>query len=104
MLKVFANTFGGFLHTAQMTGSCFDQLQLGASRRCSRYRLLDIGVRHFVWVQFWTIARKIEHFDLIHVLCQPCLDGLAVVNPQVVQDQEDFLGRAFDQASHEVNQ
>lgn len=99
MLKVAANTTGLFLNTAKMAGSCLDQLQLGARRSLLCHHLLDVGVGHFVRIEFWTVAGQVEHLDRICVPGKPCLNQLAVMHPKVVEDEEHLFACPLDQSA-----
>ncbi len=66
--------------------------------------VFQIGVEPFVWIEFWTIAGKIEHFDFFLVLTQPRFHGLAVVNAKVVECKKYFVLCVFHQQLHERDQ
>jgi len=87
-----------------MLGGGLDRLQLRARRGELRDGLLEIGVGHLVRVELRAVARQVEPLDLVLVLGKPCLRGLAVVHPQVVQDQIDLASRVLDQPAQEVDQ
>ena len=47
-------------------------------------------MHEFIRVQFWRVTREKEHFDALHVLFQPSLNDLAVVDPQVIENQKNL--------------
>ena len=53
---------------------------------------------------FRTITGQVEHLDHFPVFFQPCFDWLAVMHPQVVQNQEDFSAGILDQRLKKFNQ
>lgn len=73
---------------------CRYGLPLGACRSELRDRLLEISVGHFVGVELGAIAGQIEDLDLVLVLGEPSLYRLAMVHPQIVQDQVDLAACA----------
>ena len=58
-------------------------------------RLLDVPL---FWVQLRAVTGQVKKLDPIFPLSYPRLDQFAVVHAQVVQDQEDFFARIFDQS------
>ena len=91
MLEVFLDPFRLTLATAKMRCRGLDQLQLGARRCQFCCRLLEVGVGHFVGVQFGAVDGQVKHLNMLRVFSQPLLNRLAVVHPQGVQDEEHFL-------------
>ena len=65
---------------------------------------LQIAIQEFIGVELRRVAGQEEYFDLVPVLLKPSLDGFTVVDPQVVEDQEDLTPRILDQSLHESNQ
>lgn len=104
MLKISTDTFRIFLRTVQMPSSRFDQFPRRACRRLRRDGLLDVGVGHFIRIEFLAVTRKIERFDLVGVLRESFLYRLAMMSPRVVENQEDLLLRGFDETAHEIGQ
>ena len=45
---------------------------------------------------FRRVGREVEYLDLVLVLRQTLLDGLGVMDAQIVNDQKDFLFRVLD--------
>ena len=66
--------------------------------------MLEIGIEAFIRVEIRAVAGKVKHFNLCCALGQLGFDWLAVVHSQVVQDQENFLWRIFDQGLQEFDQ
>ena len=66
--------------------------------------MFEIGVETFFWVELGAIAREVEQFDLICPLGDPCFHELAVMHPQVVQNQEHFSTGVLDQGGQEFDQ
>ena len=60
----------------------------------SMHSTLQIVVQILVGIQFRRVRRQIEHLDLFFVFVEPGLDRLAVMDPQVVED-EDHLATGF---------
>ena len=104
VFEVALDAFGLALNAAKVPGRGLDQLQLRARRGELRDGLLEIGVGHLVRVELRAVARQVEHLDLVLVLGKPRLHGLAVVHPQVVQDQVDLASRVLDEPAQEVDQ
>ena len=46
---------------------------------------------------FRRVGREIENLDLVLVLRQPFLNGLGVMDAQIVDDQKDLLFRVLDE-------
>ena len=65
---------------------------------------LQITVHEFIRVQLGRVAREKEDLDLFPMLCQPSLDGFAVMHSQVIEDQKYFSSSILDEALHESNQ
>jgi hypothetical protein len=74
---------------------CGPELGLRADRHLRADGLLEIGVEPLVGVEFGALAGQVEDLDVLLVLGQPGLHGLAVMHAQVVQDQEDLLAPAL---------
>ena len=56
--------------------------------------LLEVVVEILIRVQFRAIGGQVDQFDALAVLFQPFLDRAAVVDPQVVDDEDDFCASA----------
>jgi len=98
----------------------FDTLRLGLQRRhllsrsglqfvfrshrhLASNHVLQISIQPLLGVQLWAVTGRVEDLHLRLVVCHPSIHGLAVVNPQVVQNQEDFFARVFDQRLEEFS-
>lgn len=66
--------------------------------------LLEVAVEIFVRIEFRGIQRQIKDLDLLFVFFQPGLDDLAVMDPQVIENQKNLAVRVLDQAGHEFDQ
>ena len=80
------------------------ELVLGAYLHPRTQRMFEVGIEPFIRVEFGTVAGQVEHLDLLFVLSQPGLDGLAVMDAQVVQNQKHLLGRILDQRLHKLDE
>lgn len=70
---------------------CGTQPRLCPHRHLRSDGLLEVGVEPLVGVELGAVAGQVEDLDVLLVLGQPSLHGLAVVHAQVVQDQKDLL-------------
>ncbi len=61
-------------------------------------------IQVFIRIVFRSIGWQEKHLNFILVLFQPCCNKLAMMDLQVVQDQEHFLLRGTDQTLHEADQ
>ncbi|MGF6292642.1 hypothetical protein QFZ98_004503 [Paraburkholderia youngii] len=104
MLEVSPDAFGLLLNDQIMVRGGLGQLQPGTRWRPAGDALLEVGVGHLVGIQLGAVAGQIEHLDPVAVPAQLGLHGLAVMDTQIVQDQEDLFLRPGDQPSHEVDQ
>ncbi len=104
MLEVALDPLGLPLDAAEVSGGGLDELQLGPRRSQFRDRLLEVGVGHLVGVELGAVTGQVEDLDLVLVLDQPVLHGLAVMHSQVVQDQVDLAARVLDEPAQEVDQ
>lgn len=102
-----------FLQPSQMAGDGRLQVALAPGRCDCGDHLLQVRVEYLVRVELRAVAGQVEDFNVFLVLLQPCLDGLAVVNLEVVQDQEHLLAAfasfatgfcVLDQTLHEVDE
>jgi|GEM_PF-4295891 len=74
--------------------------------------LLEIRVQTFLWIELWAIpqglplvvAGQVEQLNLIFPLSCPSLHDLAMVYPQIIQNQEHLFPGILDQSSQEFNQ
>lgn len=76
MFEVFLDPRRLTLHAAQVPCGGLDQLPLGTSRGQFGDRLLEVGIDHFVGIEFGAVTGQIEHLIVLSVLGQPPLDGL----------------------------
>ena len=104
VLEVALDPFGLPLNAARVPGSGLHELQLGPRGRQLRDGLLQACIGHLVGVEFGAVAGQVEDFDLLPVLGPPCFDRLAVMHPQVVQDQVDLAPGVLDEPAREVDQ
>ena len=68
------------------------------------YRNLQRVIQIFVRVVFRSIGRQKKHLNVIFLLLQPSRDKLAMMDLQIIQNQEHFPLRAVDQTLHEADQ
>jgi len=66
--------------------------------------LFQVRVEPLLWVELRAVAGQVKQLNLVLALSHPRLDQLAVVNPQVVQNQKDFFARVFDQSLQKFDQ
>ena len=62
------------------------------------HRSLQVAVEVFVWVAFRAVGRQIEDFDLGGGFQQPGFDRGAVMDFEIVHDEEDLACGVFDQS------
>lgn len=86
MLKEAFDEFRQFLQPSQMAGDGGLEVPLAACWCCRRDHLLQVRIEHLVRVELRAVAGQGEDLNVFPVLLQPGLDGLAVVNLEVVQD------------------
>ena len=65
---------------------------------------LEVAIHEFIRVQFWGVPREKKHFDALHVLFQPSLNDLAVVDPQVIENQKNHFPGVPHQSLHKAYQ
>lgn len=68
------------------------------------YRELQRMVEVFVGIVFRGIGRQEKHLDFLYVFLQPGLHNPAVMDFQIIQNQEHFPLRCADQALHKLDQ
>ena len=68
------------------------------------HRNLQSMIQVFVRVIFWGIGRQKKHLNFIFALFQPGRNKLAMMNLQIVQNQEDFPFRAANQTRQKADQ
>ena len=68
------------------------------------YRNLQSVIQIFVRVVFRSIGRQEKHIHMIFLLFQPGRHKLAMMDLQIVQNQEHFPFRAADQTLQEADQ
>lgn len=91
MQKEALHQFRQFLQPSQVAGDSDLQVTFAPGWCCCGDHLLQVRVEHLVRVELRAVAGQIEHLDMLLVLLQPGLDGLAVVNFEVVQNQEHLF-------------
>ena len=67
-------------------------------------RTLQSMIQIFIRIVFRGIRRQEKHLDFLLVFFQPGLNQLAVVDLQIIQNQEHFPLRGAHQSLHEPNQ
>ena len=65
--------------------------------------MLQIGVEPLLGIELRAIAGQVKQLDLVLPMSHPRFDQLAVMHPQVIQDQEDLFGCILDQRLQEFN-
>lgn len=65
--------------------------------------MLEVGIQPLFRIQFGTVARQVEEFDLVLALSHPCLDRFAVMHPEVVKNQEHLFAGVLEQCCQELN-
>lgn len=70
----------------------------------SMHRELQRVVQVFIRIVFRCIRRKEKHLNLRLFLLQPSLNKFAMMNLQVIQNQEHFPLRRADQTLHKLDQ
>ena len=68
------------------------------------HRKLQSVIQIFVRVVFRSIGRQKKHFDFVLMFFQPGRNKLAMMNLQIVQNQEHFPLRAANQTLHEADE
>lgn len=66
--------------------------------------LLERGIGHLNGIKLGGVARQVEDLDKFGVPGEPSLDRLAVVYPEVVQDQEHLAPIILHQPAQEGDQ
>lgn len=66
--------------------------------------LFQVVIQVFVRVEFRTVGGKEDEFNFVLPGRQPLLDDLAVVDPEVIDDQDDFALPIFDQLPEELDE
>ncbi|MCS6763356.1 MAG: hypothetical protein MO853_04430 [Candidatus Protistobacter heckmanni] len=69
--------------------------------------MFQVGVESLIRIELRAVAWQVKDFDVGLVLGKPCLDRLAVMHAEVVEDQEHFLARALaigHQRLEEINE
>ena len=64
-------------------------------------RLFQVVVEIFIGVQLGSVRRKIEDLDRVTVILKSLGYLLAVVGPQVVEDEKDLSFGVLGEAGHE---
>ncbi|KAF0094278.1 MAG: hypothetical protein E1N59_1994 [Puniceicoccaceae bacterium 5H] len=65
--------------------------------------LRDALVEIFVWIEFGAVGGQINQLDALFFVLDPCLDELAVMHAQVVDDQDDLAFAVFDELLEELD-
>ena len=104
MLEILGNAIRLFLQHPHVRENLLLELLFVPRRLAAVHTGLEITVEILVRVEFRGVRRQVEHFDLIVMVRQPCLEYLRMVNPQVIQDQVNLPLCALDQPLAEINQ
>ena len=80
------------------------ELVFGAHLHSRTQGVFEVRVEPIIRIELRAVAGQVKHLDLCLVLSQPRLDRLAMVHPQVVQDQKHLLARTLDQQLQEFDQ
>lgn len=64
----------------------------------------QVAVHELVRIQVWAVAWQIKNLNQILICFQPGLQNFAVMNSQIVQNQDDFSTDTADQALQEFNE
>ena len=64
----------------------------------------QVAVRALVRIDLGRRRGQIEHLDLFLVLFEPLFDILAVMHPQVIQDQKYLAFSILDEPRHELDE
>lgn len=59
--------------------------------------MLEVGIQTLLRIQLWAVAGQIKELDFVLALSGPRLDLAAVMHPQIIQNQKDFLSGILDQ-------
>ncbi len=65
--------------------------------------LLQIVVQVLVRVEFMTVGGQENELDSILVRFQPFFDRFTVVDPEVIDDEDDFAFSIFDQLAEKLD-
>ena len=84
-----------FLKHPQMRNRLLLQLHPRPRRLALKHPSLEIVIQILIRVQLRAIRRQIENLNLLFVLLQPLLDRLAIMNSQIVQDQNTLRPASF---------
>ena len=91
-----------FLETAHEGVRLFSQIFLCAGQRSRMYTLLQHIVQVLIRIQVRGVGRRVEHLDLVLVLCQPCLYEFSVMDFEIVNNEKNFTSGILHQSFHEV--
>ena len=67
-------------------------------------RKLQSMIQVFIRIVFWSIGRQEKDLDFLRMVFQPWRNQLAVVDLQIIQNQEHFPLRGTHQLHHEPDQ
>lgn len=65
---------------------------------------LEVGIEALFRIQFGAVAGQVEQLDLVLTFSGPCLDRFAVMDLQVVENQEHLLVGILNQRFKEFDQ
>ena len=80
------------------------QLGFGAYWHLRADGMLEVGIQTLLRIQFRAIAWQVEELDLVLALCRPSFHRLAVMHPQVVENQKYLLAGILDQGFEELDE
>lgn len=66
--------------------------------------LLQVSIESFFWIELGAVTWQVEQLNQVVAFSHPGFHYSAVVYPQVVQNQKDFLTRILDQDLQEFNE
>ena len=82
----------------------FERLLLPSGRGVGVQSSLEVAIHEFIRIQFRRVTREKEDLDAFFVILEPGLNDFAVVNPEVVEDQEHLPSSVLHQSLHEPYQ
>ena len=66
--------------------------------------VLQVTIEILVRIELGRVRREIAKLDGLRMLRHPRLDRSSMMDPQIVENQDDFPLGIFDQAVHELNE
>lgn len=93
-----------FLDAAQSSDGVAGQGEFVSCRSDLGHVLLQVGIEQLVGVQFRRITGQVKDLDLVLMFLEPLLHRLRVMNPEIVQDEEDPLLSSMHKPLHKADQ